>query len=165
MAASRFGQVRNVAGVYLLLDLDERPLYVGQSGKLRDRLVQHFVRQDSSATADGLLDIYDVLRIVVWYAGRWPAFSLGACEAALYRQFPPRWNRAVPRTPGEMPPLTLAERRHGHRHLDAPHQLAVRRDPLEARRGEAAPSPAGGEEGAHHRCLTRSAPRPGTPRR
>jgi excinuclease UvrABC nuclease subunit len=70
MAMSRFGQVQNVAGVYLLLDLDERPLYVGQSGKLRDRLVQHFVRQDSSATADGLLDIYDVLRIVVWYAGR-----------------------------------------------------------------------------------------------
>ena len=131
MAASRFGQVRNVAGVYLLLDLDERPLYVGQSGKLRDRLVQHFVRQDSSATADGLLDIYDVLRIVVWYAGRWPAFSLGACEAALYRQFPPRWNRAVPRTPGEMPPLTLANADMVIGILDAPHQLAVRRDPLE----------------------------------
>ena len=61
-------------GVYLLFDLDDRPLYVGKSGTLRSRLEQHFIRQDSSATADGLLDIYDVLRVSVWYAdpGRCP---------------------------------------------------------------------------------------------
>jgi excinuclease UvrABC nuclease subunit len=74
----RFSDVRNVTGVYLLLDLDERPLYAGQSRHVRSRLEQHFVRQDSSATADGLLDIYDVLRVVVWYV--YPKYELCAEE-------------------------------------------------------------------------------------
>jgi excinuclease UvrABC nuclease subunit len=74
----KFSRVRNTPGVYVLFDLDERPLYVGKSGKLRGRLEQHFIRQDSSATADGLLDIYDVLRVAVWYAEG----DLDAYEAA-----------------------------------------------------------------------------------
>jgi excinuclease UvrABC nuclease subunit len=65
---ARFSERRDVPGVYLLLDVDERPLYAGKSGTLRTRLLQHFVRQDSSATADGLLDVYEVLRVLVWCA-------------------------------------------------------------------------------------------------
>jgi hypothetical protein len=122
----RFGDLRNVPGVYVLFDLDERPLYVGKSGKLRGRLEQHFVRQDSSATADGLLDIYDVLRVAVWYA----AGDLDAYEAAAYRQFPPRWNRAVPEWPGPLPTLTLDNADIVVGILDSAEELAVRRQPL-----------------------------------
>ena len=99
----RFSEVRNLPGVYVLFDLDERPLYVGKSGKLRGRLEQHFIRQDSSATADGLLDIYDVLRVAVWYADPEAGFPVDAYEAAAYQSFPPRWNRAVPPTMGRFP--------------------------------------------------------------
>jgi hypothetical protein len=50
---------------------------------LRSRLDQHFVSQNSSATADGLLDLYDVLRVYVWYCD---ATELGAAESALLHQ-------------------------------------------------------------------------------
>lgn len=127
----RFSDVRNVAGVYLLLDLDERPLYVGKSGTLRSRLEQHFVRQDSSATADGLLDIYDVLRVCVWYADPEAGVPVDAFEAAAYQSFPPRWNRAVPVHEGPLPVLTLENADVVIGILDSPEELAVRRQPLE----------------------------------
>jgi hypothetical protein len=123
----KFSRVRNTPGVYVLFDLDERPLYVGKSGKLRGRLEQHFIRQDSSATADGLLDIYDVLRVAVWYAEG----DLDAYEAAAYRQFPPRWNRAVPEWSGQLPTLTLDNADVVVGILDSPEEVAVRRQPLE----------------------------------
>jgi hypothetical protein len=105
----RFGDVLNVPGVYVLFDLDKQALYAGQSKTLRSRLEQHFIRQDSSATADGLLDIYDVLTVAVWYA--YPKYELfreeddsarermeplDILEAAICKQFEPRWNRAKP---------------------------------------------------------------------
>jgi hypothetical protein len=127
----KFSDVRSVPGVYVLFDLDEQSLYVGKSGKLRDRLEQHFVRQDSSATADGLLDIYDVLRIVIWYADREPMTPLEAYEAAAYQQFPSRWNRAVPAHPGPLPSLTMDNADIIVGILDSPKELAVRRQPLE----------------------------------
>jgi hypothetical protein len=128
---AKFSDVLNIPGVYLLIDLDEKPLYVGKSGKLRDRLDQHFVRQDSIATADGLLDIYDVLRVCVWYCERDPNASLDAFEAALYRRFPPRWNRAVPAFSGPLPDLALKNVDRVIGILDSPEELAVRRQPLE----------------------------------
>lgn len=84
----RFESVRNVLGAYLLLDLDERPLYAGKSRTLRGRLLQHFVRQDSSVTAHGILDVYDVLRVLVWYAV--PPYPLEAYETALIETHSPR---------------------------------------------------------------------------
>lgn len=126
---SRFSEVRDVAGVYLLLDLDERPLYAGKSGSLRSRLLQHFVRQDSSATADGILDVYEVVRVLVWYAQ--PAYPLAAYEAALIREHTPRWNRGAVAFAGELPTLLLNEPDVEVGLLDSPEQLAVRREPLE----------------------------------
>lgn len=117
----RFSDVSNKPGVYALFDLDRRPLYVGQSTRLRTRLEQHFIRQDSSATADGLLDIYDVLFVAVWYVP--PELELfkvvdsdilelmqplEVLEAAVYKHFQPRWNRArLDRWKGPMPTLKL----------------------------------------------------------
>jgi hypothetical protein len=127
----RFSQVRNVPGVYLLIDLDEKPLYVGKSGKLRDRLEQHFIRQDSSATADGLLDIYDVKLVVAWYADREPVFPLEAYESAAYLKFPPRWNRAVPVHSDSLPELTIENADVAIGILNSAEELAVRGQALE----------------------------------
>lgn len=141
----RFNEVRNVPGVYVLFDLEGMALYAGQSGKLRDRLVQHFVRQDSSATADGLLDIYDVLKVVVWYAyPRMDLFEeeddavrermqpLDILEASVMKAFQPRWNRAkAVDWAGPIPTLAVANADISVGILDSPEEFAVRRQPLE----------------------------------
>lgn len=140
-------EVRNVPGVYVLFDLDGRALYVGQSRKLRTRLEQHFVSQNSSATADGLLDIYDVLKVAVWYAQRRLALfaednpgeatvdrmePLDILEAAVHREFQPRWNRAKPAAwAGSIPSLTYENADVVVGVLDSPEEVAVRRQPLE----------------------------------
>jgi hypothetical protein len=124
----KFHAVENVPGAYLLLDLDERPLYVGSSKNVRNRLVQHFIRQDSSAAADGVLDPYEVLRVVVWYAD---GMLTNALEAALYHRFRPRWNRAIPPSPTPLPTLTLDNADVVVEVQDTPEQLALRREPLE----------------------------------
>jgi hypothetical protein len=126
---ARFSEIRDVPGVYLLLDLDEQPLYAGKSGSLRSRLMQHFVRQDSSATADGLLDVYEVMRVLVWYAA--PEFPLEAYEAALVQAHTPRWNRGAVVHTGALPALALDMPDAVVGLLDSPEQLAVRREPLE----------------------------------
>jgi excinuclease UvrABC nuclease subunit len=141
----QFSGIRNTAGVYLLLDLDGVPLYAGQSKHLRGRLEQHFIRQDSSATADGLLDIYDVLQVVVWYA--YPKYELFAeddasaqermepldiLEAAVVQRYSPPWNRAkTVAWAGPMPDLTIDNADVVVGILDSPEQVAVRREPLE----------------------------------
>jgi hypothetical protein len=78
---ARFSGIRDVPGAYLLLDLDERPLYARKSSTLRTRLLQRSVRQENSATADGLLDVYEVLRVLVWYTA--PPYAVEAYEAVL----------------------------------------------------------------------------------
>src|SRR5438045_2663461 len=106
---SKFCAVRNSPGVYLFIGLDGNPLYAGQSSFLRTRLERHFIRQDSPAVADGLLDIYDVLRVYVWYADprlalfpeeddsvREPWWDLNTLEFVACDKFKPRWNRNKP---------------------------------------------------------------------
>jgi hypothetical protein len=126
---ARFSKIRDVPGVYLLLDLDERPLYAGKSGALRTRLLQHFVRLDSSATADGLLDVYEVLRVLVWYAA--PPYPVEAYEAALIRTHAPRWNRGAVTFQGPLPTVALEGADAGVGLLNTTEQLAVRRESLE----------------------------------
>jgi hypothetical protein len=70
----RFNEIINRPSVYVLFDLDEQALYAGKSKTLRTRLEQHSIRQNSSATADDLLDIFDVLKVVIWYVQ--PRFQL-----------------------------------------------------------------------------------------
>ena len=53
-------------GVYLMYDLNEKPTYAGQSTDLRSRLRQHFVRQDSSVTSYGRLDLRDIASVAWW---------------------------------------------------------------------------------------------------
>jgi hypothetical protein len=57
---------RKKPGVYCMFDLDGEPAYAGQTGNLRSRLKQHFVRQDSSVVSYGRLDIWDIHRVEWW---------------------------------------------------------------------------------------------------
>jgi excinuclease UvrABC nuclease subunit len=125
---SLFSDVKNLPGVYLLVDLDEQPLYVGKSKALRNRLEQHFVAQNSSATADGLLDVYDVLRVYIWY---WNYTALDVAESAMQLQFQPRWNRALPTVSTGLPVLSLETASVVVGILDSPELVALRREPLE----------------------------------
>lgn len=54
------------AGVYCIFDLDGEPAYAGRTSKLRSRLRQHFIRQDSSVVSYGRLDIWDIAYIDWW---------------------------------------------------------------------------------------------------
>lgn len=92
-------------GVYLLLDLDGNPLYVGKSRELKTRLAQRFFRQDSSVTSDGLLDVYDVWRVLGWYVD--VPDSLDGTEALLFTHFTPRFNRLKPKAGAVELPLDL----------------------------------------------------------
>jgi hypothetical protein len=125
---SLFSGVQNLPGVYLLVDLDEQPLYVGKSKALRARLEQHFVGQNSSATADGLLDLYDVLRVYIWY---WDHSALDVAESALHLTFQPRWNRALPTATTELPVVSLETASAVVGILDSPELVVLRREPLE----------------------------------
>jgi len=53
-------------GVYCMFDLDDTPTYAGQTGDLRSRLKQHFVRQDSSVSSYGRLDPWDIASVAWW---------------------------------------------------------------------------------------------------
>jgi hypothetical protein len=117
-------RVKKAPGVYLMLDLDERPVYAGQADNLARRLREHFISQKSDVVTDGLLDIYEVRRVAIWYriekfdlplgtdddgdkdsvAKRSP---LGVMESSLIRHHRPRWNRTRPDYAGEFHPLTI----------------------------------------------------------
>ncbi|NUC74765.1 GIY-YIG nuclease family protein [Haloterrigena sp. SYSU A558-1] len=53
-------------GVYCMFDLDGKAAYAGQTSKLRSRLRQHFIRQDSSVVSYGRLDIWDIAYVDWW---------------------------------------------------------------------------------------------------
>ena len=77
----------NTPGVYCMLDLDGKPAYAGQTSKLRSRLRQHFIRQDSSVVSYGRLDIWDIA-FVDW----WSTPDTDQAERALLSEYRPYLN-------------------------------------------------------------------------
>jgi hypothetical protein len=54
-------------GVYLMIDYDGEPIYVGQTNeKLRTRIRRHLTNQRTDAVAMSVLDPFEVLEIQVW---------------------------------------------------------------------------------------------------
>jgi hypothetical protein len=49
-----------------MYDLDDTPTYAGQTSNLRNRLRQHFIRQDSSVSSYGRLDPWDIASVAWW---------------------------------------------------------------------------------------------------
>lgn len=88
-------------GVYCMFDLDETPTYAGQTSNIRNRLRQHFVRQDSSVSSYGRLDPWDIASVAWWRTER-----TDQAEQDLLSQFHPYLNFTAERkddsTPGEI---------------------------------------------------------------
>ena len=81
-------------GVYCMFDLDDTPTYAGQTSNLRNRLRQHFVRQDSSVSSYGRLDPWDIAT-VAW----WTTEQTDRAEQDLLADFEPYLNFAAESDP------------------------------------------------------------------
>lgn len=101
-------------GVYALCDLDEVPIYVGQSTDgIRARVRRHLTSARSDVIANRMIDVWEVA--FVW---SWPIEEqlIGPLEAFLYHQFDKRkrlMNGSVPPNPGKLkfkvPPVQRAQ--------------------------------------------------------
>lgn len=74
-------------GVYCMFDLDGNAAYAGKTSKLRSRLRQHFIRQDSSVVSYGRLDIWDIA-----YVDWWRTSDTTQAERALLSTYRPYLN-------------------------------------------------------------------------
>jgi hypothetical protein len=82
-------------GVYVLLDLDAIPIYVGMSTDLRDRLSRHLTNHRTDAVGKHLVDVHDIGFVDYWLVN--PAVALRDAEAVLARRFPETLNEQPPR--------------------------------------------------------------------
>jgi hypothetical protein len=114
----------DTAGVYCLYDLDGEAAYVGQSGDIRSRLRQHFIRQDSSVVSYGRLDIWDIYRIE-W----WESDHRDSAEQALLRERDPYLNfESEVNTSSSGSPINLDEP-DGHFQIIDSEERQYRADP------------------------------------
>jgi hypothetical protein len=135
--------VKNASGVYLMLDLDDQPVYAGHAKRVRARLGQHFERQSSNVVADGLLDIYEVRTVVIWYRAERPPLPFEAeielkekqpleiWEAAVCLQHKPKWNRNTPICNCPLPPMPIKEADLRIEIVETPEDLLFRNQPLQ----------------------------------
>jgi hypothetical protein len=135
--------VQRVPGVYLMLDLDEKPIYAGKSTNVRKRLKDHLIRQRSDVVTDGLLDVYEVRSVLIWFQSEACALPLvhedsggffdhlDILESAVIRQFKPRWNRSKHNWDGPIPTLSLDNPDRRIEVIETPEALAVRQERTE----------------------------------
>lgn len=95
------GQLTTSVGVYLLCDLDNIPLYVGQSKDgIRARVRRHLTSARSDIIANRQIDIWEVA--YVWTYPVSDKDEIGPLEALLYHHFNPQSqliNGSVPPAP------------------------------------------------------------------
>lgn len=93
----------NKIGVYILCDLDEVPLYVGQSTDgIRRRVSRHLTSARSDIIANRQLDVWEVA--YVWTYPVESKAKIGPLEALLYHHFNPKSqliNGTVPPEPDD----------------------------------------------------------------
>ena len=102
----RSRQVKTIpppVGVYALCDVDEVPIYVGQSTDgIRSRVQRHLTSARSDVIANRQLDVWEIAYVWAWPIGR---EHIGALEAHLFHEFnaqSPLMNGTVPAHPGEL---------------------------------------------------------------
>ncbi|MDA8330075.1 MAG: GIY-YIG nuclease family protein [Candidatus Dormibacteraeota bacterium] len=108
MISYRVRQVRTIpqpVGVYTLCDLDEVPIYVGQSQDgIRARVQRHLTSARSDVIANRQIDVWEIAYVWAWPIA--PA-HITALEAHLFHEFnaqSPLMNGTLPPHPG---PLTF----------------------------------------------------------
>src|SRR5271169_4861676 len=91
----------NEIGCYVLCDLDETPIYVGQSiDGIRARVNRHLTSARSDIIANRQIDVWEIA-----YVKAWPveiASEIGPLEAVLFRAF----DQTKPLMNGSIPPLS-----------------------------------------------------------
>lgn len=103
-------QLTNETGVYALCDLDEVPIYVGQSTDgIRARVRRHLTSARSDVIANRQVDVWEVAFVWAWpVAG---ADQIGVVESELFHQFEQQsrlMNGSVPARPGG--PISIPDR-------------------------------------------------------
>jgi hypothetical protein len=98
-------QLTNEIGVYVLCDLDEVPIYVGQSRDgIRARVNRHLTSARSDVIANRQIDVWEIA-----YVKAWPVATqgdIGRLEAILFKAFDhqrPLMNGSIPSFDGKMP--------------------------------------------------------------
>lgn len=107
-----------------MFDLDDTPAYAGQTSNLRSRLRQHFVRQDSSVSSYGRLDLWD-LATVKW----WVTDKTDSAEQELLADLNPYLNFTNESTTQELEDTIDTVRADGSLALMSDDELSFRRQP------------------------------------
>jgi hypothetical protein len=80
------GKLTTRIGAYILTDLDDVPIYVGQSTDgIRARVQRHLTSARSDVIANRQLDVWEIA--YVWEYPVESKFELGSLEAALFHHF------------------------------------------------------------------------------
>ncbi|WP_217430279.1 GIY-YIG nuclease family protein [Sphingomonas bacterium] len=97
-------------GVYALCDLDQMPIYIGQSvDGIQNRVRRHLTSARSDIIANRQVDVWEIAWVMAWPAS--PAI-IPALEAALYHHCnarSPLMNGSVPILPADPPPRVAPE--------------------------------------------------------
>jgi hypothetical protein len=104
----------SAGGIYILRDVDEEPLYVGQSTGMRNRIQRHLTNMRTDAVGKNLLDPWEVVYVDYWIRADDAAFSLNDMEAAVSALHPETLNEKAPPTavnavavPDDLPRIKL----------------------------------------------------------
>jgi len=126
--ATQVAKIPASIGVYALCDLDEVPVYVGQSADgIRSRVRRHLTSARSDTIANRQLDVWEIGYVWSWPCPERP--NISPLEASLFHQFDPEsplMNGTIPAEPG---PLTFAIPEKVRVQVLPDDELAIRRDP------------------------------------
>lgn len=115
-------------GVYALCDLDEIPIYVGQSvDGIRARVRRHLTSARSDIIANRQVDVWEIAYIWAWQCS--DPQTIGPLEAFLFHQFHAQstlMNGTIPPYPGD---LTFPTPERTRIQLVPDDEIAIRRDP------------------------------------
>lgn len=100
-------RIPNEIGVYALCDLDEVPIYVGQSvDGIRARVRRHITSARSDIIANRQVDVWEIAYVWAWPVERDQKDIISVLEAYLFHVFhgqSPLMNGSIPSNPGEPP--------------------------------------------------------------
>jgi len=106
-------ELTNDIGVYALCDLDNVPIYVGQSKDgIRKRVRRHLTSARSDVIANRQLDVWEIAYVIGWPMPGALAADIGLLEAHLIGEFhrkKPLVNGSLPVAPSEAPTIPIPQ--------------------------------------------------------